>query len=442
MTDTENLAALGTPSRTQQDNTVRRLLWHLVPLLGGASLLQGLDQLNISFAGLPMRSALGFSASVFGLGSGMFFVTYTLFGIPSNLLLLRFGVRRWIAFLLCAFGPITAATALTRGPASFYLFRLLLGVAEGGFTPAVIYAARVWFPETHCARVLAWLLACIPIAGSLGAPISAWILTMSGVAGLQGWQWLFIVEGLPALFLAWLVFILLPDNPAQARWLTPPERKWLSSTLRPERAVTHKSSARGSLAFLTDPKVLCLAAIYFCCALLPFAVLFFLPQIIHGFGLSQLASEALSALPTACGAIGMILWTRHSDRSGERVLHVVGALLVSLLGAILVVSIADTTLRMVGLCLVLGGVYAFLPLFWTFPSALLSEASAAGGIALINAVGGLAGLAGPTAMGLLRDRTGSYALGLILAALLSTGAAFLLVLFRPPSRAPARPLTG
>jgi ACS family tartrate transporter-like MFS transporter len=411
-----------------EQSTLRQLMRRVVPLLGIACLVQGLDQLNISFAGLQMRSALHFSAAVFGFGSGIFFVTYTTFGVPSNLLLVRFGARRWIAFLLCAFGPITAAMALTQGPLSFYMLRLMLGAAEGGFMPGVILAASLWFPELYRGRVLAWMFACNPIAATIGAPLSGWILQMNGIAGLQGWQWLFILEGLPALALGWVFLKMLPEHPGQSPWLNAAQRDWLMTTLAAER----KPAARRAraLGFLTDPKVLTLSGIFVCGCCLPFAVIFFLPQIINDFGFSQFASAGLAALPMACGVIAMLLWTRHSDQHGERVFHALAAQLFSLTGAIVVVIFASVSARMLGLCMVMAGVYAFLPLFWALPGSLLDEESAPGGIALINGLGGLAGFGAPVLMGILRDHTGNYSTGLIGASLLSTSAALMLLTFR------------
>jgi MFS family permease len=420
-----------------ENTTIRKLLWRLVPLLGIACFLQGLDQVNISFAGLQMREDLGFSATVFGLGSGLFFITYTLFGIPSNLLLVKYGSRRWLALLLCLFGPITAATALVRGPHSFYLLRLLLGAAEAGFVPGVIYAVGQWFPEAYRGRVLAWLLACIPIAASLGGPLSGWLLDMNGIWGLKGWQWLFIIEGLPVVLLAWIFLRLVPEHSTQAPWLSEPERDWLARTLKDEHAVTERRAAgRGGdpggspLAFLADRTVLGLAAVFICGCFLPFAVIFFIPQIINEFGVSKFDAAVLSSLPAACGVVSMILWTQHSDHHQERVFHAIAAQTISVLGAVVVITTASVALRMVGLCLVMTGVYAFLPVYWTFPNALLPARTAAGGIAFINGLGGVAGFLAPYLMGALRDQTGTYNLGVIGSATLSGSAALMLLFFR------------
>jgi MFS transporter, ACS family, tartrate transporter len=419
-----------------ETSTMGKLLRRVVPLLGIACMLQGLDQLNISFAGLQMRADLGFSATVFGLGSGLFFITYTIFGIPSNLLLLKFGPRRWLAGLLCAFGPITAATALVTGPHSYYALRLLLGIAEAGFVPGVIYAVGQWFPEAYRGRMLAWMLACNPIAASLGAPLSGWLLELDGVAGLRGWQWLFIVEGLPVVLLAWTFVKYLPEHPLQASWLSRPERDWLARELTPLRAAGRAQAAEPPahsgtpLAFLADPTVLGLAAVFVCGCFLPFAVIFFIPQIINEFGVSKFTAAILSSLPAACGVVSMLAWTQHSDHRRERVLHAIAAQSVSVLGAALVIMGGSVTARMAGLCLVMTGVYAFLPLYWTFPTALLRAASAAGGIALINGLGGVAGFLAPYMMGVLRDQTGSYNLGVTVSAGLSGSAALMLLFFR------------
>ncbi len=395
-----------------EQQTIAKVSRRIVPFLMLCYFVAYLDRVNVSFAALSMNKALGISSTAFGLGAGIFFFSYFVFEVPSNLALERFGARRWIARIMLSWGILSGAMALIGGETSFYVVRVLLGIAEAGFFPGIIFYLTLWFPGVYRARIVGWFMAAIPLSSVLGSPVSGFILGLDGTAGLAGWQWLFITEAAPAIVLSVVVWFYLTDRPADATWLTPQEREWLDARLAAE--IRQKEDEHGISVFqaLFNPKVLALALVYFGAVATNYGTTFWLPQIVKGFGLSNVMVGLVSAVPYVVGTVGMILWGRRSDSRMERKGHAAFALAVAAIGIGGSTLLADPTLKMVALSVGAFGVFAVLPVFWTFPTAFLSGAAAAAGIAVINSVGNLAGFFGPFVMGWLKDQTGDYSAGL------------------------------
>ena len=377
-----------------------------------------LDRFNISFAALEMKADLGLGDAVYGLGAGMFFAGYVTFEIPSNLILQRLGARRWIARIMTTWGALSCAMLFVRTPVSFYLVRFLLGVAEAGFLPGMIFYLTHWIPARDRARVFALFLTSTALAGVVGGPISAALLQLRGVGGLAGWQWLFLVEGLPAVVLGVTTYFFLPDHPAEARWLSTAERAWLEEVLEEERAALQRTHPLTLWQALTHGRVWRLALLYFATIISFYGVAFWLPQIVQSFsGLGNAATSLLSALPYLAAAVGMVIVARHSDRTGERRRHVAGAAFAAAAGLIAgAVVQRQPVLAFLALCLAATGIWSTLGPFWSLPTAFLSGTAAAGGIALINSVGNVGGFVGPTVMGFLKARTQAFGSGLFVLA--------------------------
>jgi D-galactonate transporter len=406
-------------------HTIAKVTRRLIPFLIGCYFIAYLDRVNVGFAALEMNQDLGLSHTAFGLGAGIFFIAYFIFEVPSNLLLERFGARKWIARIMLSWGILSGTMAFI--PAigratglgnehSFYLLRVLLGAAEAGFFPGIIFYLTLWFPAQYRARIVGYFMAAIPLSTVIGAPISGVLLYLHGGLGLAGWQWLFIVEAVPAIILAGVVFFYLTDLPADAEWLTPDERTWLAGRLdleQRQRQAVRDYSVRQSLV---NPRVLGLSLVYFGAVATNYGLSFFLPQIVKGFGLNTFLTTLVSAAPYAVGLVGMVWWGRRSDSVVERRFHAAFPLFIAAAGIAVSTALDNPTLKMLSLCVAGFGIFANLPVFWTLPTAFLSGAAAAAGIAVINSIGNLAGFAGPFAMGWIRDETGSYAGGLLLLA--------------------------
>ncbi|HWN76462.1 MAG TPA: MFS transporter, partial [Bradyrhizobium sp.] len=369
----------------------------------------------------------GLSQTAFGFGAGIFFIAYFIFEVPSNLLLERFGARKWIARIMLSWGIISGMMAFTPTIArvtglgneySFYLIRVLLGAAEAGFFPGIIFYLTLWFPTEYRARIVGYFMAAIPLSTVIGAPISGALLYLHGGLGLAGWQWLFIVEALPSIILAGVVFFYLTDRPAEAAWLAPDERKWLAERLELEQRSRKAVRDYTVLESLVNPRVLGLSMVYFGAVATNYGLGFFLPQIVKAFGLNIFLTTLVSATPYVVGTIGMIWWGRRSDRVAERRFHTAFPLFLAAVGIAVSTALDDPLLKMISFCIAGFGIFACLPVFWTLPTAFLSGAAAAAGIAVINSIGNLAGFAGPFAMGWIKDHTGSYAGGLLLLAAL------------------------
>jgi MFS family permease len=387
--------------------TLRKASWRLLPLLMIAYFVAYLDRVNLSFAGASMSKDLGLTATVFGNAAGIFFIAYFLLEVPSNLALARFGARRWIARIMLTWGVISAAQAWVVGPVSLNIVRFLLGAAEAGFFPGVIFYLTLWFPTAYRARIVGWFMLAIPISIVIGSPVSGYILNMQGVWGLHGWQWLFIIEAIPALLLAFVVLFYLPDGPRDAKWLTINERDWLQDTLGAERRHRESLHKISWTQTLTNWRVIALGLVYMLVTAAS-GLGFFLPQIIKGFGgLSNVQVGYINAFPYLVGAIGMIVWTRWSDVRRER-LRFIGISLACAIAGLAVTALTSAPVpKMAGVTLAFFGIFTALPTFWTLPTAFLSGTAAAAGIAWINSIGNLGGYIGPALFGVLKDKTGS-----------------------------------
>ena len=407
--------------------TIAKVSKRLVPFLIICYFVAYLDRVNVGFAALTMNQDLGLSQTAFGFGAGIFFPLYFFFEVPSNLLLERFGARKWIARIMLSWGILSGTMAFIPAIAgatglgnenTFYLLRVLLGVAEAGFFPGIIFYLTLWFPAEYRARIVGYFMAAIPLSTVIGAPISGALLYMHGGLGLAGWQWLFIIEALPAIVLSGVVFFYLTDRPVEANWLAPDERAWLAERLALEQRQRQAVRDYSVMEALLNPRVLGLSLVYFGAVATNYGLSFFLPQIVKTFGLNIFLTTVVSAMPYAVGVVGMVSWGRRSDRAVERRFHTAFPLFIAAAGIAVSTVFDDPTLKMISLCVAGFGIFANLPVFWTLPTAFLSGAAAAAGIAVINSIGNLAGFAGPFAMGWIKDHTGSYTGGLLLLAAL------------------------
>jgi D-galactonate transporter len=401
-----------------EQRTIAKVSSRLVPFLIGCYFVAYLDRVNVSFAALTMNKDLGLSSSAFGFGAGIFFLAYFIFEVPSNLFLERFGARKWIARIMFTWGLISGAMAFVVGEYSFFTLRVLLGIAEAGFFPGIIFYLTLWFPAAYRARVIGYFMAAIPLSTVIGAPISGLLLGMDGILGLKGWQWLFIIEAVPALVMSVFVFFYLTDRPSDATWLADDERAWLQTRLDRERQQREAARHYSVRDALLDAKVWALSLVYFGAVATNYGLSFFLPQIVKAFGVTNVQAGVIAALPYAVGTIAIVMWGRRSDRKLERRFHLSFPLLVAAAGLATAALLDDPTMKMVALSIAGFGIFGCLPVFWTYPTAFLSGPAAAGGIALINSLGNLAGFAGPFAMGSLKDWTGTYTAGLFLLAAL------------------------
>jgi MFS family permease len=415
-------------------NAIRLTAWRVLPLLIFCYFIAYLDRVNLSFASLQMNKSLDFTSAQYGLGAGLFFLTYCLCEIPSNLLLYRVGATRWIARIMVTLGICAAGMAFVQGQTSFYAVRLALGAAEAGFYPGILFFLTLWFPAAYSARILGYFIAAIPISGIIGAPLSGQLLGLNSVLGLQGWQWLFLVEAAPAFILAPLVISRLQDTPAQAAWLPAPEKAWLVERLGSERTAVEQKRVYTVLQALTNPRVLFLAAIYFSNVCLLNSITFFLPQIIKGFGLSNAETGVVAALPSLLALVALIYWGRHSDRRKERYVHAALANLGGGAALLLSVLLHDPGLRIAALAVAFACTLAFTAPFWSIPRTFLTGGAAAGGIGAISALGVLGGFVSPPFIGYVKDHTGDFRIGLGVIAVLAMCFAVALFLRRP--RAP------
>jgi MFS family permease len=406
---------------------VAKVTRRLVPLLVVCFLAAFLDRVNVSFAALTMNRDLGLSSSAYAFGAGIFFLTYFVFEIPSNLLLERFGARAWIARIMFTWGILSAANAFVAGATSLYVVRALLGAAEAGFFPGIIFYLTLWFPEVYRARIVGRFMTALPLATVLGSPVSGALLGLDGVAGLAGWQWLFLAEAVPSIALSVAAWRWLTDRPESAAWLDDAERRWLVARLDVERRARESLRSFTVGEALGDPKVLLLSGVYFGLVAANYGVTFFVPQIVAAFGFSNLQTGFIAAIPYAAGAAAMLTWARRSDRAGERRLHTVVPLILVAVGLGAAAAGRSAAATVAAFAVATAGIYAAFPVFWTLPTAFLSGAAAAGGIALINAIGNLSGFVGPYAMGWFKDATGSYTIGLLVLASLAAASAVLVL---------------
>jgi ACS family tartrate transporter-like MFS transporter len=389
--------------------TLRRVTWRLIPFLFLLYIVAWLDRVNVGFAALQMNSDLGLSSAAFGFGSGIFFLGYCSFEVPSNIILERVGARLWIARIMVTWGLISVAMMFVRTPVAFYLLRFLLGVAEAGFFPGVIYYLSLWFPCAQRARAIATFMTAVPVTSLVGAPLSAALLGLNGVYGLKGWQWLFLLEGLPAIALGVSVVFYLNDRPEVARWLAPAERDWLVATLGAEREACLARRSMGILAALSDGTVWRLGIIFLLAAIGFYGYSFWAPLVIKSLaGISNLRVGLILAAISAVTIFSMLLNSARSDRTGERTLHVAVPLLMMGVGFLGCALLRNPALAILSLALVPVGHCAAYGPFWSMPTQFLTGVASAGGIALVATIANVGGFLGPVLIGALKTRTGTH----------------------------------
>lgn len=384
--------------------TLRQVAWRIVPFICLLYVLNILDRANVGFARLAMQEDLGLSKATFDLGYGMFYVGYILFEVPSNLLMRRFGARRWIARIMITWGLVSAATMFARDIWTFYALRILLGIAEAGFFPGIILYLSDWFPDRQRAKMTAFFMLAIGLSNVFGNPLSGWIMDhFDGVNGWHGWQWLFILEGLPTSLVGFAVLLYLKDSPKDAHWLSDSQRRWLVDHLAEEDRARRAQHGPDRWSAMLQPRVWLLIAIYFTVAVGSNAGAAYFPTLIKEQyqRASNFQIGLLTALPHLCAIIAMSLVGVSSDRTGERRWHLMASALAAAVGWSMVALAPSPSIALAGLCLAQAGMMSMLPVFWTIPSAFLSGTAAAGGIALINSVANIGGFFGASILGQL-----------------------------------------
>ncbi|MFE8646344.1 MFS transporter [Sphingomonas sp. NCPPB 2930] len=405
-------ASAAVPANHQQAvraSALRKNAWRLLPLLTLAFVFNYIDRTSVGFAALTMNRDLGLTASQFGWGAGILFAGYCLCEIPSSLALYRVGARRWLTRIMVTWGIAAAATAFVRGPTSFYLLRFLLGVAEAGFFPGVTFLLSAWFPSQYRVRVLALFMLGVPISSIVAGPMSVWLLGMEGMMGLHGWQWMFLLQGLPAVLVGLILLSKLRDRPEEANWLTEEERRELVLMLAEEPRHEPKKALFGALK---DVRVLLLSAIQFGFVMGSYGIGIWLPLILKGHELSTLHIGYLSTIPYIAAVIGMLFWARVVDRSGKKVLNLILACLLGAVGMALSTLSPGLAIELAGISVAVLAVSSARAIFWTIPTRFLTGIAAAGGLAFINSIGTLGGFVGPYMVGAIKDMTGSFNAGI------------------------------
>lgn len=423
-----------TPGASLLEGAYRKATWRLIPFIFVCYFFNYLDRVNVGFAKLEMLDALQLSETVYGLGAGIFFIGYVTFGVPSNLILHKLGARRWIAVMMMTWGALSACMLFVSTPVEFYVLRFFTGVAEAGFFPGMVLYFTKWFPAHKRGQVMALFMSAIPVSGLIGGPLSGWMLShfSAGQGGMDGWQWLFLLQGIPTVLLGVAVLFYLNDSLAQAPWLTAEEKTAMQTALDDDEAQrssgTHAVHSFG--AVLRDWHVWMLGFIYFSIQMGVYAINFWLPSIIKSLGFESATTVGwLSAIPYLFAGVFMVLVGRSADRRRERRWHLSAPLLMALVGLLLAANFSDNVvLVMIGLSLATMGALTGLPMFWPLPAAFLGSAAAAAGLALINSMGQIAGFLSPFLVGWIKDATGSTDMALyILSTVLFIGAMLVLV---------------
>jgi len=423
-----------TPGASLLEGAYRKATWRLIPFIFVCYFFNYLDRVNVGFAKLEMLDALQLSETVYGLGAGIFFIGYVTFGVPSNLILHKLGARRWIAVMMMTWGALSACMLFVSTPVEFYVLRFFTGVAEAGFFPGMVLYFTKWFPAHKRGQVMALFMSAIPVSGLIGGPLSGWMLShfSAGQGGMDGWQWLFLLQGIPTVLLGVAVLFYLNDSLAQAPWLTAEEKTAMQTALDEDEAQrsggTHAVHSFG--AVLRDWHVWMLGFIYFSIQMGVYAINFWLPSIIKSLGFESATTVGwLSAIPYLFAGVFMVLVGRSADRRRERRWHLSAPLLMALVGLLLAANFSDNVvLVMIGLSLATMGALTGLPMFWPLPAAFLGSAAAAAGLALINSMGQIAGFLSPFLVGWIKDATGSTDMALyILSTVLFIGAMLVLV---------------
>ncbi len=415
---------LGVAETERGPTVIRQVAWRLIPILGLCYFAAFLDRVNIGFAALTMSGDLGLTPGAFGLGAGIFFLGYILCEVPSNIIMSRVGARLWIARIMISWGVLSALTAFVVGARSFYAVRVLLGIAEAGFFPGMVVYLTLWFPRAERARMFALFNMAVPLSSVVGSPLSVLILRyLDRVDGLAGWQWLFLVEALPAIAMGVVVLTVLPDRPDRAAWLAPGDRAWLAATLAREQADREAGERFTVLGALTDRRVLLMCLVAVGLVIGTTGVAIWMPQIVKAFGLTTVQTGFVAAVPSLAMAVAMVASGRHADRTGERVWHVAAPFLASAAGFLLAAATSSPVVGLIGLTIGSAGVGAATPNIWVFPTTLLTRSAAAAGVALINSVGSTGGFFGPAIIGWTRGLTGSFSGALVFLAVVCVVAA-------------------
>ncbi len=423
--------------------TLRKVAIRIVPFLMAMYFVNYLDRTNLGIAKNDISEHLQLSATMFGLASGIFFIGYVLVEVPSNLALNRFGARRWLARIAMSWGIVAIAIGFAPNAATLLVLRFLLGVAEAGMFPGVIFYLSLWFPRDHRARVVALIMLASPLAAAIGTPVSAWLIHLGkGLFGLAGWQFMMICVGAPAVLLGVMCWFYLTDHPGDATWLHNDERRWLVEVLAAEERAVSSSFEFPLRRALTSPRVWALALVYFGIAYGLYALAFFLPSIISGFtktfgvGLSIVQVGLITAIPYACASVAMYFWSRHADRTREHVWHVAIPMFVGGLAIPVALYLGSPVLVMIPVVITAAAVFSAIPSFWALPSRFLTGAAAAGAIGLINSLGNLGGFAAPYATGALEQATGTNKAGMWAVGAVMLVSAVVVVLLRAAPRGP------
>lgn len=407
-----------------------KITWRLLPLLIVIYLFAYIDRTVVGFAKLQMSVDIGLSDAAFGFGAGIFFIGYALCEIPSNLILTKVGPRRWFARIMISWGLVTIAMALTNSELTFYLLRFLLGVAEAGFYPGILYLITRWYPSARRARIVGLFLLANPLALAIGGPISGAILSMDGLAGLGGWQWLFIIVGIPPVLLAFVVLKKLPDSPEDAKWLTAEEVAGVKHDLEMSDLKTGAVKLHEPWRVLFSGRVWLLAMFFIAYSLIGYGLGLWLPQIISNMGVGSFATGWLSTLPWLAATVALLIVPRNAERTKTPYLHMWVTLGLAAVGFTLSAVLAQPALQMVFLCVAAFGVFAGQPIFWTLPSQVLTGAGAAAGLALVNTLGATGGFLGPFGVGYISEATGDPRNGLFFLVAFAVYAMIMLIFVR------------
>jgi ACS family tartrate transporter-like MFS transporter len=421
------MPAPSTPALDLEARTLRQISRRFIPLLMIAYVVSYLDRVNVGFAALTANHDLGLTPVMYGWGAGIFFLGYFVAEFPSNLILERVGARMWIARIMLTWGIFAACMALITGPLSFYTMRFLLGVAEAGFFPGVLLFLTYWFPIRYRARYIGIFMIGIPLSSLIGAPVSGMLLGLDGLLGLQGWKWLYIIEAMPAILIGVLVWFILTDRPAKATWLDAEQRAWLAAELAKEATPNRAHAKLGFLASMVNPRVLFYSAVFFNVSAGSYGLGLWLPQLVKNFGLTNLMTGFVTAIPFAFGTVGLIWFGWHSDQRKERVWHTAACAFIAACGLAAVVLTESPWLQMAAICVAAVGIFGIKGPFLALITEMFTGAGAAGGIAMVSSIGNLSGFLPPYIVGWIKALTGSFSLGLLFLAFLALVAAIQMV---------------
>jgi MFS transporter, ACS family, tartrate transporter len=419
---------------------IRRLMWRIIPFVIACYFMSFLNRVNIGFAALTMNKDLGLTSEMFGVGAGIFFVGYVLFGVPSNLLLNRIGARRLVSVMMVVWGVVSGATAFVKGAYSFYIMRFAMGVVEAGFFPGIILYLSFWFPARHRAGATAIFMSAAALSNIVGSPVSGAIMEMNGILKLKGWQWLFLLEAMPTVLLGIAAYFYLTNKPSDASWLTSEQRDWLVDEMARESANKGKSKADSVWSALRNARVLGLGLVYFGTSTGLYAIGIWTPLFLSKFGYSYTVLGLLAAIPNIVAVVGMIWWGRSSDRRNERMLHCAIACLAGAVGMLIAGSAAGIAILIIGLSLANFGINAAKPPMWSMPTQFLSGGAAAAAIGLINTLGNLAGTVGQVVIGKLKAVSGDYSSGMYYVAATLFISAVVILIAAPKKAAPSQRL--